>query len=98
MSYIVQNRTIDIAEQCENYIAAYSQAIKDAEPRITKFANTKMEDAIKKKKEMDEYGMQDLSGFVAIAEQEKENKTIFLYNTDKKFVAEEQEKGVVANG
>ena len=97
-SYIVQNRTIDIAEQCENYIAAYSQAIKDAEPRITKFANTKMEDAIKKKKEMDEYGMQDLSGFVAIAEQEKENKTIFLYNTDKKFVAEEQEKGVVANG
>ena len=63
-SYIKQVHEVDIAEQYENYLAAYSKVIKEPNPVLTKFANTKMEDAIKKKKEMDEYGMQDLSGFV----------------------------------
>ena len=97
-SYIQQTREIDIAEQCENYMAAYSQVIKESNPRVTKVANTNMEKAVLKKKEMDEYGKQDLSALLSVTKPQKERR-IFLFETDKLLAeAEEKMKGVVVNG
>jgi hypothetical protein len=97
-SYIQQAREIDIAEQCENYMAAYSQVIKESNPRVTKVANTNMEKTVLKKKEMDEYGKQDLSALLSVTKPQKERR-IFLFETDKLLAeAEEKMKGVVVNG
>ena len=49
-----------------------------------------------KKKEMEEYGKQDLSGLLSVTKQEKE-RTIYLFATEKKLAesANLESKGVV---
>lgn len=56
-AYIQQTREIPIEEQCENYKAAYS-SVERAEnnkhkPKVSKLANTNMDNAIRKAKEME---------------------------------------------
>ena len=55
-----------------------------------------MDDAVRKKKEMEEYGKQDLSGLLSVTKQEKE-RTIYLFATEKKLAesANLESKGVV---
>ncbi len=58
-----------------------------------------MDEAVRKKKEMEQYGEQDITGLLAVTKPKKERK-IYLFATDKKLAElEEQEaKGVVVNG
>ena len=98
-SYIMHSREIDITERCENYMRAYSQVIKKSKPSVTLIKNTKMDQAVLKKKEMDEFGKQDLSEFLAIPLPEPEPQ-FYYFETDKRLAEEEAEylKGAVANG
>ena len=92
-AYIKQIQQIPLEEQCENYKAAYASVEKEAKPKITKFANTNMDKAIRKNKEMEAFGQYDLSIF--LNEEKKEEKPLYLYETDK--ILAERAKGV-ANG
>ena len=69
------------------------------EPRVTKIANTKMDEAVRKRKEMEQHGKQDLKGLLGVSKQKKE-RTIYLFATEKKLAerGNQQEKGVVVNG
>ena len=98
-SYIKHSREIDITERCENYIRAYSQVIKKSKPNVTRIKNTKMEQAVLKKKEMDEFGKQDLSELLAIPKPDPEPQ-FYYFETDKRLAEEEALylKGAVANG
>ena len=80
-------------EKCENYKAAYAKVIKDANPKISKIANTKMDKAIRKNKEMEAFGKNDLSQFLEI--ETKQTKPLYLFETDK--ILDEEVKGA-ANG
>lgn len=99
-SYIQKTREISITEKCENYKAAYFQVEKETEaPQVTKIANTKMDEAVRKRKEMEQHGKQDLKGLLGVSKQKKE-RTIYLFATEKKLAerGNQQEKGVVVNG
>ena len=89
-AYIKQTREISIEEKCENYKAAYASVEKEAKPKVSKMANTNMDKAVRKAKEMEAFGKQDLSIFMDSNEEEKTH--LYLFETDKSF--EEQEKGV----
>ena len=84
-SYIKQNREIGLEEICDNYKIAYSSVIKDSKPKektnVSIIANTKMDDAIRKNKEMEAFGRQDLSIFLDKNPQYEE--TLYLFETDK---------------
>lgn len=92
-SYIKQTRDISIEEKCENYKAAYTSVEKECKPKISRIANTNMDKAIRKNKEMEAFGQYDLSIF--LNEEKKEEKPLYLYETDK--ILAERAKGV-ANG
>lgn len=92
-AYIKQTQEISIQEKCENYKAAYAKVIKDAKPKVSKIANTKMDKAIRKNKEMEAYGKADLSKFLEI--ETKPVKPLYLFETDK--ILAEESKGA-ANG
>lgn len=79
-------------EQCANYKAAYSSLEKQSKPRISKLANTNMDKAIRKNKEMESYGKADLSIFLD-AEDNQEEK-IYLFETDK--ILNEELKGAAS--
>ena len=83
-SYIKQTQNIPIEEQYENYKTAYNSMIKDSKynPKVTKIANTKMDQAIQKAKEMEQVGKQDLSIFID-AEKSSKGKSLYLFETDK---------------
>lgn len=89
-SYIKQNREIPLEEQYENYKAAYASAEKQSKPKVSKIANTNMDKAIRKNKEMEAFGKQDLSMF--IAEPPIKDEPLYLFETDK--ILEEELKGV----
>ena len=96
-SYIKKTREISITEKYENLKTAYAQVEKEVNPpRVNVIANTPMDDAVRKKKEMEEYGKQDLSGLLSVTKQEKE-RTIYLFATEKKLAesANLESKGVV---
>jgi len=84
-SYIQQTQNIPIEEQYENYKTAYGSIVKDSVPnktKVSKLANTKMDAAIKKAREMELAGKHDLTMFI------DEPKTsdaddLYLYETDK---------------
>ena len=98
--YIKKSREISIEEKYENLKAAYAQPKKqNTQPTVTKIANTKMDEAVRKKKEMEEQGKQDLKGLLAVTKPKKERR-IYLFATEKKLaeLEEQQEKGVVVNG
>lgn len=88
-AYIKQNREISIEEQCENYKVAFASVEKQKKPHISKIADTNMDRAIRKAKEMDRYGRQDLS---ALVEQIEEKEPIYLFETDK--ILDQEIKGV----
>lgn len=90
--YIKQTKEISLEEQCANYKAAYSSLEKQSKPRISKLANTNMDKAIRKNKEMESFGKADLSIFLD-AEDNQEEK-IYLFETDK--ILNEELKGAAS--
>ena len=92
-SYIKQNREISIEEKCANYKAAYASVEKQAKPKVSLIANTKMDKVIQKSKEMESFGKYDLSMF--LNDSKPEEKPLYLYETDK--ILDQELKGV-ANG
>ena len=92
--YIKQTREISLEEQCENYKYAYATLEKEYQkPQISKMANTNMDKAIRRNKEMESRGTQDLSMF--LAESKVQEHPLYLFETDK--IIEEKMKEV-ANG
>ena len=91
-AYIQQTRDISIEEQCENYKIAYASVEKVTKPKVSKLANTNMDKAIRKNKEMESFGKQDLSMFL---DTEIQEEPLYLFETDK--ILEDELKGV-ANG
>lgn len=93
-SYIKQTFEIPLEEQYENYKAAYGSVEKDLNtktgPKVSKIANTNMDKAIRKNKEMEAFGKQDLSMF--IEETPVKDEPLYLFETDK--ILEEELKGV----
>lgn len=89
-AYIKQTREISLEEQCENYKTAYASLEKESKPKISKLANTNMDAAIRKNKEMKEQGTQDLSMF--LDEPIANEKPFYLFETDK--ILAEELKGV----
>ncbi|MBO6180644.1 Mu transposase C-terminal domain-containing protein [bacterium] len=91
-SYIEQTEQLSVEEIYENYKALFNKPIKDANPRVTKIANTNMDKAIQRSKEMAAFGKADLSIFMDDSEPEEE--LLYLFETDK-IVAQEM-KGVAS--
>lgn len=89
-AYIKQTREISLEEQCENYKTAYASFEKQTNTRVSKLANTNMDKAIRKNKEMEAFGKQDLSMFVD--ETLIKDEPLYLFETDK--ILEEELKGV----
>lgn len=81
-AYIKQVREIPLEEQYENYKAAYDSSNKDYKKniKISKIANTNMDKAIQKNKEIEAFGRQDLSVFL---EDKKPEEKLYLFETDK---------------
>ncbi len=81
-AYIKQSREIPLEEQYENYKAAYNSSNKDYNKniKISKIANTNMDKAIQKNKEMEAFGRQNLSVFL---EDNKPEEKLYLFETDK---------------
>lgn len=80
-SYIKQTLEIPLEEQYENYKAAYNSIEKQSKPKVSKIANTNMDKAVRKNKEMEAFGRQDLSMFI-----DKDNvkdEPLYLFETDK---------------
>lgn len=93
-AYIKQTREIPLEEQFENYKTAYADLEKEnAKPKVTKMANTNMDKAIRKNKEMESYGTHDLSMFLPDSDTKKQ--PLYLFETDRIIEEEMQE---VANG
>ncbi len=88
--YIKQTREISFEELCENYKAAYASVEKETKPKISKLANTNMDKAIRKSKEMEAFGKEDLSVFLDTNPREED--TLYLFETDK--ILDEELKGV----
>ena len=89
-AYIKQTQEISIEEQCENYKTAFASVEKQKKPRITKLANTNMDMAIRKNKEMVAQGKHDLSMF--LNEPTIKDEPLYLFETDK--ILDEELKGV----
>lgn len=92
-AYIKQTRKISLEEQCENYKTAYASVEREAKPRVSKLANTNMDKAIRKNKEMEAVGKYDLSMF--LDETNIQDEPLYLFETDK--ILDDELKGV-ANG
>ena len=93
-AYIDQLDRVPFEEQLENYKAAYSKKIKEANPKITKLANTKMDEAIRKNKDMESEGKYDMSMFNS---DDKPKKKFYYYETEK-YLDEDEELMEVAYG
>ena len=93
-SYIKQTQNIPIEEQYENYKYAYNSMIKESKynPKVTKIANTKMDQAIKKSKEMELVGKHDLGMFMDDSPKIVKDNDLYLFETDK--ILEEELKEV----
>lgn len=87
-SYIKQTFEIPIEEQYENYKAAYGSVKKQLKPKVSKIANTNMDKAIRKNKEMEAFGRQDLSIFLDDKPQKEEK--LYLFETDRILEEERQ--------
>ena len=81
-AYIQQTREITLEEQCENYKSAYSSVEKqDKKVQVSKLANTNMDKAVRKNKEMESFGKYDLSKL--IDNNPIQEKSIYLFETDR---------------
>ena len=92
-AYIKQTREISLEEQCENYKTAYASVERETKPRVSKLANTNMDKAIRKNKEMEAVGKYDLSMF--LDKTNIQDEPLYLFETDK--ILDDELKGV-ANG
>ena len=84
---------VAIQEKCKNYEAAYASVEKACNPKVSIIANTNMDKAIRKAKEMDAFGKNDLTMFQDDIPPKEES--LYLFETDK--ILEEELQGV-ANG
>ena len=91
--YLKNLEMIPLEEQCNNYKIAYSQKEKERNPKVTIIANTPMDQAIRKNKEMEAFGKNDLSMF--IDEPKSKEDDLYLFETD--LILDDELKGV-ANG
>lgn len=80
-AYIKQTREITLEEQIENYKTAYATVEKQANPKTIKIANTNMDMAVRKHKQMEAFGKQDLSQFMT--ESVVKDEPLYLFETDK---------------
>lgn len=87
-AYIKQNSAISAEEKYKDYEAAYACVEREYKKsvKVSKLANTKMDKAIKKNKEMEQFGKQDLSIFIP-----EENKNFYYWNTEKYLDEPEEE-------
>ena len=79
-AYIKQTREISAEEVCENYKTAFASVERSSKPKISKIANTNMDMAVRKNKEMQEFGKQDLSIFLR---ESIPDEPLYLFETDK---------------
>lgn len=85
-SYIKQNKEISAEEKYKNYETAYQSVEREYKKpvKISKIANTSMDKAIQKNKDMESYGKADLSIFLNKEEPPKKKK-FYYWNTDKEL-------------
>ena len=76
----------------DSYKAAFASVEKENKPRISRIANTNMDKAIRKSKEMEAIYKQDLSPFINEITDKKE-ESLYLFETDK--ILEDELKGAV---
>lgn len=92
-AYLDNLEIIPIEEQCNNYKLAYAKKEKESKPKVTIIANTPMDKAIRKNKDMEAFGKNDLTMFMP--EQKPKEEDLYLFETD--LILEDELKGV-ANG
>ncbi|MEE0495152.1 MAG: transposase domain-containing protein [Cyanobacteriota bacterium] len=92
-AYLDNLEMIPIEEQCNNYKLAYAKKEKESKPKVTIIANTPMDKAIRKNKDMEAFGKNDLTMFMPDETQKEED--LYLFETD--LILDEELKGV-ANG
>ncbi|MBR6126778.1 DDE-type integrase/transposase/recombinase [bacterium] len=93
-AYLDDIEKIPFEEQCENYKTVFAKKIKKANPKITKIANTSMDQAVQKRKEMDAYGKNDMSMFL---NEDAPKKKFYYYETEK-YLDEDDDLMEVAYG
>lgn len=92
--YIKQTREISLEEQYENYKIAYASNQKEfqAKPKVTRLANTNMDKATRKNKDMEAFKRQDLSKILEVTginintntdKNKNKEETLYLFETDK---------------
>lgn len=92
-AYAKQTQEIGIEEQCQNYKAAYLKASAEANPKVSKIANTNMDKAVRKNKEQQKIGKQNLSALKDFSNtSEKFSEKFYLFETD--LLLEQESKGV----
>lgn len=88
-AYAKQTQEIGIEEQCQNYKAAYLKASAKANPKVSKIANTNMDKAVRKNREQQKIGKQNLS---ILKDFSKTPEKFYLFETD--LLLEQELKGV----
>lgn len=88
-AYAKQTQEIGIEEQCQNYKAAYLKASAEANPKVSKIANTNMDKAVRKNKEQQKVGKQNLS---ILKDFTNTSEKFYLFETD--LLLEQESKGV----
>ena len=88
-AYIKQNKEISAMEKYQNYETAYQSVEREYKKpvKVSKIANTSMDKAIQKNKDMESFGKADLSIFLP----EKEKKKFYLWETEKYLDEPEEE-------
>ena len=91
-SYIKQNKEISVEEKYKNYETAYQSVEREYKKpvKVSKIANTSMDKAIQKNKDMESYGKADLSIFLNKEEPPKKKK-FYYWNTDKELDEPDEE-------
>ena len=106
-SYIKQNKEISAEEKYKNYETAYQSVEREYKKpvKVSKIANTSMDKAIQKNKDMESYGKADLSIFLPEKEKKKfyhwetekyldePEEELYLYETDRKIAEQEKKLG-----
>jgi hypothetical protein len=87
-SYIKQNKEISPQEKYKNYEAAYQSVEREYKKpvKVSKIANTNMDKAIQKNKDMENFGKADLSIFLP-----EEERKFYYWETDKYLDEPEEE-------
>lgn len=83
-SYIMQTQEISLEEKCENYKTAFMQELSGVKADVLKLANTNMDKAVTKNKELEKRGKYDLSAF-HLTNEMQEDVPLYLFETDKEL-------------